>query len=138
MGVKNRTLDIDARIRRGISHRIDIDQAADIPPYVVAFDPEREIKVHYCYVTHVVDGNTGTGLAISVGVAGALTRYGTITTSAVAAANAVGTTEKITLTNGGTKVAKNVPLLVTCSATAGTNIGECQVVVGYEVMDRAA
>lgn len=137
MGVKNRTLDIDARIRRGISKVIDM--SSDTRQHsVVAFDPDRRIKIEFAYVVFAVDGDTAAVQAIQVGIQGDLAKYGTLTHNVVAATNQAGDTEKIVVLNPSVYVAKGVPVLVTRAAGASTNIGELQVVVGYSVDDRAS
>ena len=126
----------DARVRRGISRAID-QSVNGTQGSVIIYDPDRDIKVCDIKLIHTVDGDAASQVAVSVGVQGALTRYGTITPTTTASLNQAGDIELVTLTNPTTLLAKGTPLLATRAVGGAFNIGEFQFVVCYEVLDRA-
>jgi len=131
---QNRNVHPNASSRFGISHVIDMSLNAG-QASVVAFSPTRRIKLRSATVVHVVDGDTGTVAALQLGIQGDLAKYGTITTSIVAANNGSGDIEAITLLNATVLLAKNTPLLANRASGAATNIGEMQMHVEYELID---
>ena len=132
-GLKNVNLGVDARERRSAPVRIDISSTT-LQTQLVLLDQDRDLKIKAVYAVYTVASDSGAVQNVEVGTAADPDAYVAFTP---VASQSAGTVAEATLLSTA-NVSAGTPIFVRrANTTAGANTGELDVVVVYEVVDRA-